>query len=88
MILPQRATANRERQGALTESRTSIAGDPFDREWLCGGGQGCRGRMLERLYINDCLPLPVELFRQLALFILSRKPKSYGRFKRSDVDIL
>jgi len=23
------ATANRERQGALTESRTTIAGDPF-----------------------------------------------------------
>ena len=41
VILPQWATANRERQGALTESRTTIAGDPFYREWLCGAGQGC-----------------------------------------------
>src|SRR5580704_3339076 len=65
------ATANRERQGALTESRTTIAGDPFYREWLCGAGQGCRGRILERLYIDNCLPLTVELFRQLAFFILS-----------------
>ena len=36
VILPQWATANRERQGALTDSRTTIAGDPFYREWLCG----------------------------------------------------
>ena len=56
VILPQWATANRERQGALTESRTTIAGVPFDREWLCGAGQGCRGRILERLYtITACL---------------------------------
>jgi hypothetical protein len=32
LILPQWATANRERQGSLTESRTTIAGDPFYRE--------------------------------------------------------
>ena len=80
--------ANRERQGALTESRTTIAGDPFYREWLCGAGQGCRGRILERLYIDNCLPLTVELFRQLAFFILSCKPISYCRFKRIDVYIL
>ncbi len=67
VILPQWATANRERQGALTESRTTIAGDPFYRKWLCGAGQGCRGRILERLYIDNCLALTVELFRQLAL---------------------
>ena len=88
VILPQWATANRERQGALTESRTTIAGDPFYREWLCGAGQGCRGRILERLYIDACLPLTVELFRQLAFFILSCKPISYCRFKRIDVYIL
>ena len=41
VIFPQWATANRERQGALTESRTTIAGDPFYREWLWGAGQGC-----------------------------------------------
>jgi hypothetical protein len=82
------ATANRERQGALTESRKTIAGDPFYREWLCGAGQGCRGRILERLYIDHCLPLTVELFRQLAFFILSCKPISYCRFKRIDVYIL
>jgi hypothetical protein len=88
VILSQSATANRERQGALTESRTTIAGDPFYREWLCGAGQGCRGRILERLYIDNCLPLTVELFRQLAFFILSCKPISYCRFKRIDVYIL
>ena len=88
VILPQWATANRERQGALTESRTTIAGDPFYREWLCGAGQGCRGRILERLYIDNCLPLTVELFHQLAFFILSCKPISYCRFKRIDVYIL
>jgi hypothetical protein len=81
VILPRWATANRERQGALTESRTTIAGDPFYREGLCGAGQGCRGRILERLYIDHCLPLTVELFRQLAFFILSCKPISYCRFK-------
>ena len=37
---------------------------------------------------NNCLPLTVELFRQLAFFILRRKPISYGRFKRIDVYIL
>jgi hypothetical protein len=88
VILPQWATANRERQGALTESRTTIAGGPFYREWLCGAGQGCRGRILERLYIDNCLPSTVELFRQLAFFILSCKPVSYCRFKRIDVYIL
>ncbi len=41
-VRTQWATANRERQGALTESRTTIAGNPFDREWLCGAGQVCR----------------------------------------------
>ena len=88
MMLPQWATANRERQGALTESRTTIAGDPFYREWLYGAGQGCRGRIMERLYIDNCLPLTVELFHQLAFFILSCKPISYCRFKRIDVYIL
>ena len=88
VMLPQWAAANRERQGALTESRTTIAGDPFYREWLCGAGQGRRGRILERLYIDNCLPLTVELFRQLAFFILSCKPISYCRFKRIDVYIL
>jgi hypothetical protein len=88
VMLPQWATANRERQGALTDSRTTIEGDPFYREWLCGAGQGCRGRILERLYIDHCLPLTVELFRQLAFFILSCKPISYCRFKRIDVYIL
>jgi hypothetical protein len=53
VILPHWATANRERQGALTESRTTIAGDPFYREWLCGACQGCRGRILERLYKSN-----------------------------------
>src|SRR5579863_4554298 len=66
VILPQWATANRERQGALTESRTTIAGDPFYREWLCGAGQGYRGRILEGLYIDNCLPSTVEFVRQLA----------------------
>ena len=70
------------------KSRTTIAGDPFYREWLCGAGQGCRGRILERLYIDNCLPLTVELFHQLAFFILSCKPISYCRFKRIDVYIL
>ena len=67
---------------------TTIAGDPFYREWLCGAGQGCRGRILERLYIDNCSPLTVELFRQLAFFILSCKPISYCGFKRIDVYIL
>jgi hypothetical protein len=35
-----------------------------------------------------CLPLTVELFHQLAFFILSCKPTSYCRFKRIDVYIL
>jgi len=34
------------------------------------------------------LPLTVELFHQLAFFILSCKPISYCRFKRIDVHIL
>ncbi len=38
----------------------------FYREWLCGAGQGCRRRITERLYIDNCLPLTVELFHQLA----------------------
>ena len=46
------------------------------------------GRTLERLYIDNCLPLTVELFRQLAFFILIGKPISYCRFKRVDVYIL
>jgi hypothetical protein len=40
------ATANKERQGALTEGRRNDAGDPFYREWLCCAGQGCRGRII------------------------------------------
>src|SRR5262252_1863750 len=79
-MLPQWATANRERQGALTESRTTIAGDRFYREWLCGAGQGCSGRILERLYIDNCLPLTVELFHQLAFFVLSCKPYRIADF--------
>src|SRR5208337_600023 len=66
VMLPQWATANRERQGALTQSLTTIARDPFYREWLCGAGQGCRRRITERLHIDNCLPLTVELFDQLA----------------------
>jgi len=88
VILPQWTTANRERQGVLTESRTTIARDPFYRELLCGAGQGCRRRILERLYIDHCLPLTVELFRQLAFFTLSCKPISYCRLERIDVYIL
>ena len=88
VMLPQWATANRERHGALTQSRTTIAGDPFYREWLCGAGQGCRGRITERLYIDNFLPLTEELFHQLAFFILSCQPISYCRFKRIDVYIL
>src|SRR5207302_7303674 len=49
-------------------------------ELYCGAGQGCRSRILERLYIDNCLPLTVELFRQLAFFILSCKPISYAVF--------
>src|SRR2546429_7328088 len=33
--------------------RSTIAGDPLYREWLCGAGQGCRGRILGRLYIDN-----------------------------------
>jgi hypothetical protein len=55
---------------------------------LCGAGQGCRGRILERLYVDNCLPLTVELVHQLAYFILGCKPISYCRFKRIDVYIL
>jgi hypothetical protein len=58
------------------------------RECLCGAGQGCRGRILERLYMDHGLPLTVELFHQLAIFILSCKPISYCHFKRVDVYIL
>jgi hypothetical protein len=87
-ILPRWETANRERQGALTERRATIAGDPFFTEWLYGAGQGGRGRLLEHVYIDHCLPLTVELFRQLAFFILSCQPISYCRFKRIDVYIL
>ncbi len=50
--------------------------------------QGCRGHILERLYVDNCLPLTVELFHQLAFFILSCKPISYCRFKRIDVYVL
>ena len=50
--------------------------------------RACMGRLLERLYIDNCLPLTVELFHQLAFFILSCKPISYCRFKRFDVYIL
>jgi hypothetical protein len=88
VILAAVGNGKQRKQGALTESRTTIAGDPFYREWLRGAGQGCRGRILERLYIDNCLPLTVELFRQLAFFILSCKPISYCRFKRIDVYIL
>jgi hypothetical protein len=66
----------------------TIAGDHFYREWLYCAGEGCRGRMLERLYIDNCLPSTMELFRQLAFFILSCKPISYCRFKHIDVYII
>jgi hypothetical protein len=69
-------------------SRTTIAGDPFCSEWLCRAGQGCRGRIPERLYIDNRLPLTLELFHQLAFFILSCKPISYCRFERIDVYIV
>jgi hypothetical protein len=75
-------------QGALTESRRTIAGDPFYREWLCGAGQGCRGSYTGAPYIDNCLPLTVELFRHLAFFILSCEPIADCRFKRIDVYIL
>jgi hypothetical protein len=51
-------------------------------------GRGFRVVGQERLYIDNRLPLTVELFRQLAFFILSCKPISYCRFKRIDVYIL
>jgi hypothetical protein len=88
VILPQWAKANRESQGALTESRTTIAGDPFYREWLCGGGRAVGVVYWNAFTSIHCLPLTVELFRQLAFFILSCKPISYCRFKRVDVYIL
>ena len=88
VMLPQWPTANRERQGAPTDRRTTIEGDPFYREWLCVAGRGCRGSIPLRLYIDNCLPLTVELFDQLAFFILSCKPISYCGFKRIDVYIL
>src|SRR2546422_8525673 len=59
-LFPYTTLFRSERQGALTESRTTIAGDLFYREWLCGAGQGCRGRILERLYIDHCLPFRSE----------------------------
>ena len=40
------------------------------------------------LYIDNYLPLTVELLHQLGFFILSCKPISYCRFKRIDVYIL
>ncbi len=88
VILPQWATPNRERQGALTRAARLLRETRFIENGLCGEGQGCRGRILERLYIDNCLPLTVELFRQLAFFILSCEPISYCRFKRIDVYIL
>ena len=42
----------------------------------------------ETRFIDNCLPLTAELFRQLAFCILSCKPISYCRFKRIDVYIL
>jgi hypothetical protein len=45
VILLRWATANREKQGAWTESRTTIAGDRFQRMAL-RRREGCRGRML------------------------------------------
>src|ERR1700733_7828657 len=88
VMLPLWATANRERQGALTKSRTTMAGGPFYRERLCGAGQGCRGRITEGLYIDNCLPLTVEFISSACFFILSCKPILYCRFKRIDVYIL
>ena len=41
-----------------------------------------------RLYIDNCLPLTVESFHQLAFFILGREPISYCRFKRIDIYVL
>src|SRR5215471_8860727 len=81
------AVGNGKQRKARSADREphDYCGRPFYREWLCGAGQDCRGRVLERLYIDNCLPLTVELFHQLALFILSCKPISYCRFKRIDV---
>jgi hypothetical protein len=85
---PAAGNGKQREAGALTESRTTIAGDPFYRGWLCGAGQGCSGRILQCLYIDNSLPLTVGLFRQLGFFILSCKPISDCRFKRIDVYIL
>jgi hypothetical protein len=43
---PAAGNGKQREAGALTESRTTIAGDPFYRGWLCGAGQGCSGRIL------------------------------------------
>ena len=86
VLLPQWATANRE--GKERCQRAQLRKARFYKKWLCGAGQGCRGRILERLYIDKCLPFTVESFHQLVFFILSCKPVSYCRFKRIDVYIL
>src|SRR2546422_1136951 len=67
-LFPYTTLFRSERQGALTESRTTIAGDLFYREWLCGAGQGCRGRILERLYIDHCLPFNSGIISSACLF--------------------
>src|SRR5580700_5666355 len=70
----------------LTESRTTIAGDPLYIE----NGFVARVRAVRVVYwsaftsITACL----ELFHQHVIFILSCKPISYCRFKRIDVYIL
>ena len=85
VMLPRWATANRERQGALTESRTTIAGDPFYREWLCGAGQGCRGRILERLYIDNLLAFNSGIISSACLF--HSEPASPHRIAASSVSM-
>jgi hypothetical protein len=49
-----RRQRSRKRTSVLRESRTTIVGDACYKECLCGAGQGCRGRTLERFYIDTC----------------------------------
>ena len=80
------ANGKQGRQEALTGSRR-LFGDIF-REWLCSAGLSGSQRILEPLCTCNCLPFNSVIISSACLFILSRKPISYCRFKRINVYIL
>jgi hypothetical protein len=69
-------------------SRTIIRGGSFYREWLCSAGQSGSERIPGATVHLRLLAFNSGIISSACLFILSRKPISYCRFKRIDVYIL